>query len=58
MRNLMTHLSQIAQPNLIGVEKSGPFVEHAHQIQTDAVGTGIDSQRRLYLQKYTCEWYR
>lgn len=33
MRELLTHLSQIAQPNLIGVEKSGPFVEHAHQIR-------------------------
>jgi hypothetical protein len=34
MRELMAHLSQVAQPNLIGVEKSGPFVEHAHQIRS------------------------
>jgi hypothetical protein len=33
MRDLLTHLSQTAQPNLVGVEKSGPFVEHAHQIR-------------------------
>jgi hypothetical protein len=33
MRDLLTHLSRTAQPNLIGVEKSGPFVEHAHQIR-------------------------
>jgi hypothetical protein len=33
MRDLLTHLSRVAQPNLIGVEKSGPFVEHAHQIR-------------------------
>jgi hypothetical protein len=33
MRELLTHLSRTAPPNLIGVEKSGPFVEHAHQIR-------------------------
>jgi hypothetical protein len=33
MRDLLTHLSRTAQPNLVGVEKSGPFVEHAHQIR-------------------------
>ena len=33
MRELLTYLSRTAQPNLIGVEKSGPFVEHAHQIR-------------------------
>jgi hypothetical protein len=33
MRDLLNHLAQTAQPNLMGVEKSGPFVEHAHQIR-------------------------
>jgi hypothetical protein len=33
MRDLIAHLSRTAQPNLVGVEKSGPFVEHAHQIR-------------------------
>jgi hypothetical protein len=33
MRELLLHLSRTVQPNLIGVEKSGPFVEHAHQIR-------------------------
>jgi hypothetical protein len=32
MRELLVHLRRSAEPNLIGVEKSGPFVEHAHQI--------------------------
>jgi hypothetical protein len=32
MRELLVHLQRSADPNLIGVEKSGPFVEHAHQI--------------------------
>ena len=33
MRDLLAHLSQTAQPNVIGVEKSGAFVEHAHHIR-------------------------
>jgi hypothetical protein len=33
MRDLLTHLSRVSHPNLIGVEKSGPFVEHANQIR-------------------------
>lgn len=33
MRDLLTHLSRNSQPTLVGVEKSGPFVEHAHQIR-------------------------
>src|SRR5262249_19188829 len=33
MRDFLVHLSRTAEPNLIGVEKSGPFVEHAHQIR-------------------------
>jgi hypothetical protein len=33
MRDLLRHLSRTVQPNLIGVEKSGPFVEHAQQIR-------------------------
>jgi hypothetical protein len=32
MRELLVHLQRSASPNLIGVEKSGPLVEHAHQI--------------------------
>jgi hypothetical protein len=32
MRELLVHLRRSAEPNLIGVEKSGPFVEHAHEI--------------------------
>jgi hypothetical protein len=33
MRDLLTYLAVKSTPNLIGVEKSGPFVEHAHQIR-------------------------
>lgn len=33
MRDLLTHLSRSAQPIVIGIEKSGPFVEHAHQVR-------------------------
>jgi hypothetical protein len=33
MRAMLTYFSRTASPNLIGVEKSGPFVEHAHQIR-------------------------
>ena len=33
MRDLLVHLAATAQPILVGVEKCGPFVEHAHQIR-------------------------
>ncbi len=33
MRRLLVQLSRTAEPILVGVEKSGPFVEHAHQIR-------------------------
>ena len=54
MGELLTHLSRTAQPTLVGVEKSGPFVEHAHQIR-DRIqpGQALIFRRRVYIQEHS-----